>query len=76
MELGLIPFHVVVMLIDMDRDTIVVVIFPNNLLVFGNLFLESSLSVTNIYIPTVSTRDLVDHAFLSSGTLFFTLIKV
>ena len=40
------------------------VLYPNSLFVFGNLFLESSLTFIHVYMLTVSTRDLVDHTCL------------
>ena len=73
------PVYAVVLFMDMDCDTILLwsCVSPNSLLMFGDSFLESSLSLTHAYTFTVSTRDLVDHAcLLSSDTLLFTLIKV
>ena len=47
-------------------EVYVVVISPNSLLVFGNLFFERSVSLTHINMLSVSTRDLIDYTCLLS----------
>ena len=59
--LGSVPVYVVVILVDMDSNTIVVIKSPDSLLVLTNACLECSLGLTHVYLFAVTARDLIDH---------------